>query len=218
MVKKRILETESGIQGELNVQMYDTMQRRLKDKGWIATDQIIKAGINNGIVLEIGPGPGYLGLEWLNKTTGTRLNAIEISPDMIEIANKNAKGYNLSDRATYITGDAQSLPFEDNYFDAVFANGSLHEWSNPEKIFTEIYRVLKKEGKFFITDFRRDLSFLIRWFLYLAAKPKEIRPGLITSLNASYIKDEIKTIIKKSDFKDFSIKTNPMGLVITGKK
>ncbi len=218
MSKKRIPETKNGIQGELNVQIYDTMQRRLRDKGWISTDQIIKAGINNGIALEIGPGPGYLGLEWLKKTAGSRLIAVEISNDMIEIARKNVSEYNLNERAIYVQADAQSLPFENNHFDAVFSTSSLHEWSNPEKIMTEIYRVLKKEGKFFISDFRRDLSFLIRWFLYLAAKPKKIRPGLITSLNAAYTKDEIELIIKKTDFIDFSVKTNPMAMVITGKK
>ena len=70
MLKERIPETKIGIQGEINVQIYDTMQRRLRDKGWMSTDQIIETGINSGIVLEVGPGPGYLGLEWLKKTTG----------------------------------------------------------------------------------------------------------------------------------------------------
>jgi ubiquinone/menaquinone biosynthesis C-methylase UbiE len=218
MLKERIPETKIGIQGEINVQIYDTMQRRLKDKGWLATDQIIETGINSGIVLEVGPGPGYLGLEWLKKTTGTRLNAIEISNDMIDIARKNASEYKLEERVIYIEGDAQSLPFQDNFFDAIFSNGSLHEWSNPEKILSEMYRVLRKEGRIFISDFKRNLSFIIRCFFYLAAKPKAIRPGLFTSLNAAYTKEEIDLIIKKTSFKNYEIKTNPMGLVITGKK
>ena len=69
MPKSRIVETENGIQGELNVQMYDTMQRHLRDRGWIETNALIKSGITKGKALEIGPGPGYLGLEWLKKTT-----------------------------------------------------------------------------------------------------------------------------------------------------
>ena len=32
---------------------------------------------------EIGPGPGYLGLEWLKKTQGTHLTGVDISPGMI---------------------------------------------------------------------------------------------------------------------------------------
>jgi 16S rRNA A1518/A1519 N6-dimethyltransferase RsmA/KsgA/DIM1 with predicted DNA glycosylase/AP lyase activity len=34
----------------------------------LQTNQIIKAGITHGLELEIGPGPGYIGLELLKKT------------------------------------------------------------------------------------------------------------------------------------------------------
>ena len=43
MPKQRILETDQGIQGEFNVQVYDQMQRRLWDKGWIEMKDIIKS-------------------------------------------------------------------------------------------------------------------------------------------------------------------------------
>ena len=68
MVKPRVVETNQGITGDFNVQMYDQMQRHLRDKGFMETHDIIKSGIDSGTVLELGPGPGYLGLEWLKKT------------------------------------------------------------------------------------------------------------------------------------------------------
>ena len=95
MVKPRISETDRGITGEFNTQMYDIMMRNMRDKGWIETNLIIKEGISSGLALEIGPGPGYLGLEWLKKTTGTRLKGLEISDDMIALARKNAIEYGL---------------------------------------------------------------------------------------------------------------------------
>jgi hypothetical protein len=39
----------------------------MRDKGWMETDLILKLGIQHGLALEVGPGPGYLGLEWLKK-------------------------------------------------------------------------------------------------------------------------------------------------------
>ncbi len=42
------------------------MQRSLRDRGWIETKLLIDHGFSKGHALEIGPGPGYLGLEWLN--------------------------------------------------------------------------------------------------------------------------------------------------------
>jgi 16S rRNA A1518/A1519 N6-dimethyltransferase RsmA/KsgA/DIM1 with predicted DNA glycosylase/AP lyase activity len=114
MVKLRISETGRGITGEFNTQMYNIMMRNLRDKGWIETNLIIKEGISSGLALEIGPGPGYLGLEWLKKTTGTRLKALEISDDMIALAKANAIEYGLSDRVEYYQGDAQKCLFRIN--------------------------------------------------------------------------------------------------------
>ena len=92
----------------------------MRDKGWIETDNIIKAGISRGHALEIGPGPGYLGLEWLKKTSQTQLTVLEISQAMIDISRQNAQDYHLdSDRITYVHHTAQVLPFEDNRFDSV---------------------------------------------------------------------------------------------------
>jgi hypothetical protein len=79
VTKARIVETVEGIQDEFAVDVYDRMMRRLRDKGWMETDRILKSGITRGSALEIGPGPGYLGLEWLKKTEGTSLTAVEIS-------------------------------------------------------------------------------------------------------------------------------------------
>ena len=215
MVKPRISETEHGITGEFNTQMYDIMMRNMRDKGWIETNLILKQGISSGLALEIGPGPGYLGLEWLKETTGTRLKGLEISDDMIALAKKNAIEYGLSDRVEYCQGDAQKMPFEDEHFDAVFTNGSLHEWAHPEMIFNEIARVLKPGGKYLISDLRRDMIAPIRWFLWLTVKPKEMRPGLITSINASYTVTEIKAILDRTKLEGWEVSKNVLGIVIS---
>lgn len=218
MTKARIIETESGITGEFNTQMYDTMMRNMRDKGWIETNLILKEGISSGLALEIGPGPGYLGLEWLKKTKGTQLNGLEISGDMIALAKKNANEYGLIDRVEYYQGDAKKMPFENGYFDAVFTNGSLHEWAYPDMIFNEISRVLKPGGRYMISDLRRDMIAPIRWFLWITIKPKEMRPGLTTSINASYTLPEIKAVLTQTTLQGWHVSKNPLGIVISGQK
>ena len=218
MVKPRVVETDQGIQGEFDVRIYDSMMRRMRDKGWIETNLILKAGIRQGLALEVGPGPGYLGLEWLEKTEGTNLKALEISPEMIMIAEKNAKDYGLEARVEYIEGNAQEMLFEDNMFDSIFTNGSLHEWAQPEKVFNEVYRVLKPRGKYCISDLRRDMNPLVKWFMKSVTKPKEIKPGLTSSINASYTVEEIEAILEGSNLKGYQVSKVTMGLIITGEK
>jgi ubiquinone/menaquinone biosynthesis C-methylase UbiE len=218
LVRSRVVETDEGIQDEFTVEVYDEMMRNLRDRGWIETDLILKTGINHGLSLEIGPSPGYLGLEWLKKTEETTIRALEISADMIKMAEKNAREYGLQNRVKYVEGDAQQMPFEDNTFDGVFTNGSLHEWSQPSRIFNEVYRCLKPGGKYLISDMRRDMNPLVKWFLKLMTKPKEIRPGLTSSINASYTVQEIQSILSKTDLKSSNVKKTTMGFIIIGEK
>ncbi len=217
MIKPRVIETDSGIQG-FDVEIFDKLARRLRDKGWQETEMIPKTGINSGMALEVGSGPGYVGLEWLKKTQGTQLKGLDISPDMVEIAKRNAKEYGFEKRVEYIISSADKMPFSNNTFDGVFSTSSLHEWSKPGNVFNEIHRVLKPSGKFCICDLRRDMSPFITFLLKLFIKPKEIKPGFITSINASYTAFEIEQILLKTNLKSFNIKINPTGLSITGEK
>jgi ubiquinone/menaquinone biosynthesis C-methylase UbiE len=216
LVKRRITETDSGITGEFNTRSYDKMMRRMRDRGWLETGLILKEGITSGLALEVGPGPGYLGLEWLKKTAGTRLNGLDISEDMLAIARKNAGEYELSNRVEYIAGDARKMPFEDGYFDAVFTNGSLHEWAHPEEILNEIARVLKPGGKYVICDLRRDMITPIKWFLWVMTGSRGMRAGLITSINAAYTFPEIEIMLNRTNLRGWRVSKNPLGMVISG--
>jgi ubiquinone/menaquinone biosynthesis C-methylase UbiE len=218
MVKPRIVETDQGITGEFNTQAYDQMMRRLRDKGWMETDLIIKEGISSGLALEVGPGPGYLGLEWLKKTQGTTLKGLDISDDMISLAQRNATAYGLTDRVNYVKGDARKMPFDDKHFDAVFSNGSLHEWAHPMEILNEMGRVLKPGGRYVISDLRRDMNPLMKWFLWIMTRPKEMRSGLVSSINASYTLPEVKDLLAKTSLPGWQAGKNFLGIVISGQK
>lgn len=218
MIKPRVVETGKGIQGDFDAGIYDRMMRRMRDKGWLETKKIARAGITQGLALEVGPGPGYLGLEWLKNSTGTSLKAVEISSAMIEIARRNAEEYGFAHRVEYVTGDAGEIAYDDNLFDGVFTNGSLHEWADPKAVFNEIHRVLKPDGRYLVSDLRRDMNPFVKWFMRAVTKPKEIRPGLVSSINASYLVEEIRAILGESDLEGYDIRKAAMGLVITGTK
>jgi ubiquinone/menaquinone biosynthesis C-methylase UbiE len=218
MTKARISETDHGIQGKITVAQYDQMQRSFRNKGWLETKALIESGITQGYALEIGHGPAYLGLEWLKQTENTTLAGLDISPDMHTLAMRNAQEYGLTARANYHLGNCDQLPFEDNGFEAVFSNGSLHEWANPQRAFNEIWRVLKPGGRYFISDLRRDMYGLLRGFLWLSVRPTAMRSGLLTSVGAAYTPKELRDLLKRTRLKTGRVTVNKISLEISGVK
>ncbi|NLD94132.1 MAG: class I SAM-dependent methyltransferase [Fibrobacter sp.] len=114
---------------------------------------------NNSKVLEIGPGPGWAGINLLKKRPDLVLDGIEASNDMIRVASVNAKNEGVGNRCNYKNGFAENMTeLKDATYDLVISRDSLHHWVDPEKVFLEIKRVLKPDGKIFICDSRRDLK------------------------------------------------------------
>ncbi len=218
MTRSRVPETGQGIQGEFLVKDYDEMQRSLRDRGWIETKLLLDHGFLKGQALEVGPGPGYLGLEWLKQTTGTKLTGLDISPDMQALAKHNALSYGLTDRTDYRLGSGERLPFPDASFDFVFTNGSLHEWANPKETFNEIGRVLKPGGRYLVSDLRRDINPLARGFLWLGCRPASMRTGLISSINAAYTPSELPNLLAGTRLAGAKVESQFIGNIIFGTK
>jgi ubiquinone/menaquinone biosynthesis C-methylase UbiE len=217
MNRQRVPETESGIQGVESVEIYDAFAKNMRDRGYLPVKEYIAKGLSGGKALEIGPGPGYVGLEWLRACSGSSLIGLEISLDMIKIAERNAREYDLQDRARYVKGNSMQMPFENDCFDCAFSNGSLHEWQEPALAFAEILRVLKPGGVFCVTDLRRNIGLLVKSFALANARPKGIRSGFMSSLNASYTKPELDEIISDAHIKA-TVEENFMDLSISGLK
>lgn len=216
MTAARIVETNEGIQSEVTAEIFDEFAKGMRDKGWNGVTEMISSGIHGGDILEIGPGPGYVGLELAKQVNPRTFTGCEISPAMIRIAEKNAKEYGIA--ARYVQGNGMNMPLPDVSFDCVISNGSMHEWENPVEVFDEIYRVLRPGGRYCITDMRRDIGFLKRYMIYFSTKPKEIRPGFLSSLNASYTQEEIQKLLDSSKLRGGTVKKDFMGLSITGEK
>ena len=218
MTKPRVMETNEGIQDALDVRVFDRFAQGMRDKGWNNVDTIIAAGIQAGDVLEIGPGPGYVGLEWLKACPEGRLTALEISREMIAMATKNAAEYGFSARVRYVEGNALDMEFPEASFDAIFSNGSLHEWEDPARVFGQIARVLKPGGRVCVADMRRDVNPLLARIICASTKPKEIRPGFWTSLHAAYTKPELEAILLGVPLVDVVVKNDFFGLSASGRK
>ncbi|NIN52830.1 MAG: methyltransferase domain-containing protein [Nitrososphaeria archaeon] len=172
--------------------------RRLADK----TASIVQ----EGRLLEIGPGPGYISIEIAKLLPEMEIIGLDISDTMIEIAEKNAYEDGLSERIVFKKGDASKIPFEDSWFDFVISSGSLHHWKKPIQVFNEIYRVLKQGCRALIFDLRKDAPQEKIKEMENLIDSKIMRWGLRHSFKESYTAQQIEEIIKNTWFTEFEIK------------
>lgn len=110
--------------------------------------QQFNVGLPEQKILDIGTGTGYLARPLAKQ--GSHVVGLDPSDKLLEQAKKLDRENNVS--ISYVTGQAENLPFEDNSFDVVTAGQCWH-WFDSEKAVQEVYRVLKKDGKLIIVHF-----------------------------------------------------------------
>lgn len=104
------------------------------------------------IILDVGCGAGVdVIIAGLSTGVGGEVYGIDLVPEMVNKARKNIESSELSN-CEIRTAGSESIPFDENTFDAVIANGSLYLSPLKEKTFSEIYRVLRPDGHFQFAD------------------------------------------------------------------
>lgn len=106
-------------------------------------------GIRKGICIEIGCGTGPLAVELARRSEFTMIG-LDIDADMKPLYEKTVREAGFADRARFVEGDAQQLPFPDDYADVIVSRGTLTFIPDIGKCLKEVDRVLKPTGVAFL--------------------------------------------------------------------
>jgi ubiquinone/menaquinone biosynthesis C-methylase UbiE len=106
-------------------------------------------GIREGICIDVGCGPGHLDVE-LAKQSNLRIIGLDVDAEAQPLFEKRIREAGLEDRVSFVRGDAQQMPFADDYADLIVSRGTLIFIRDIKKCLQEVDRVLKPTGVAFL--------------------------------------------------------------------
>lgn len=150
---------------ELNASKWDERAKTFDDRRfnyfrWMQRKLVSSLNLKEGQrLLDLGCGTGWA-VHYAASLVHQRgeFYGIDISPKMIEKAEAGSSG--LQNIHFYKRG-ADQLPFDDDFFDFIISSNSFHHYFNPDKVLSEVYRVLKPGGRIYILDPTGD-TFIVR--------------------------------------------------------
>ena len=163
----------------------------------IVTSQFIK----EGRWLDAGSGTGAPACYLASTYPSVNIEGINIVKPQIEKASELATRKNCNDRVKFNYGNAQNIPFSENYFENIYAIESAFHFEDKIKFINESKRVLKQDGQISIADIviRPEFLRLRDWYKVSIAKH-----GLATK--EFYDKDKWVSLFKSAGFNNIYFK------------
>ena len=185
---------------------YDALNHLLSlniDKVWRrkAAKTVTKKQPN--AILDLATGTGDLAIALAKRNPQAHIIGMDISEKMLDTGKAKVAQQMMENQIELGLGDAASLPFEGDSFDAVTVAFGVRNFENLDKSLSEIHRVLKQDGLIVILEFSMPERFPVKQlyrFYFKRVLPKIGRrlskdPGAYT-----YLPESVEHFPKPDDF------------------
>lgn len=113
-------------------------------------------------VLDVATGTADIAIMAAKRYPNISVIGVDISEKMLDMGAHKIARAGLSHRISLQVADSEQLPFADNTFDATISAFGVRNFENLEKGISEMYRVLKPQGKIIILEFSQPTTFPFR--------------------------------------------------------
>ena len=176
----------------------------------------------NTKLIDVASGTGDIAKLFLEKINYKNYVAcLDENQGMLDL---NKKKFQKRTNIDWFCGNAEKLPFKNNYFDYYTISFGIRNVNNIDKALKEAYRVLKPGGRFLCLEFSKieneTLNNLYKTFSKSIPKIGKLVVGksepykyLINSIEKFYSQDEFSSKIKKQEFSNISYRNLNGGIV-----
>ncbi len=174
-------------------------------------------------ILDVATGTGDFAIA-CTKLNPVKIIGIDISEGMMKFGREKLKKLNLDKLIDLKSGDAETVDFPYNSFDAITVGFGVRNFENLEKGLKNLNRVLKPGGKIVILEFSYPRKFPIKqfynfYFTYwtpfigkLFSKDTRAYSYLQESVKAFPNNENFVSVMNKCDFKNPSFQTLSLGV------
>ena len=131
-----------------------------------------KAGnISGKRCLDVGTGTGEIAFHVARTAgAGSTVVGVDITPKMLELAERKEKEMDLPVKIDWRVGDALKLEFEDGSFDLVTSGYMLRNVTDILQAVSEMHRVLAPGGKVVVAELSKPKNAVVRFFYNIDMK------------------------------------------------
>lgn len=158
------------------------------------------ADIKEGeVVIDLGSGGGF-DCFLASKKVGSKgyVIGVDMTPEMLSKSRSLARRHRYNN-IDFRLGEIENLPVADNTADVIISNCVINLSPKKQRVYNEVYRVLKKGGRVAISDI-----VLIKELTEEMKEDEKLYCGWVTGASSV---EELKVYLEKAGFTDINIET-----------
>lgn len=113
--------------------------------------------------LDVAGGTGDIAFRILGRAPGAHVTVLDLTEDMLLEGSARAEAEELSDRLSWLVGDAMALPFAENSFDTYTISFGIRNVTRIHEALSEAYRVLRPGGRLLVLEFSQLPNDALQW-------------------------------------------------------
>ena len=175
-------------------------------------------------LLDVAGGTGDIAFRFLDRAPGATVTVCDMTESMLVEGRQRAEAGRLSDRLSWVTGDAMALPFADASFDRYTISFGIRNVTRIPDALAEAIRVLRPGGRLMVLEFSQlpvpalqraydRYSFnVIPPLGQMVANDRESYQYLVESIRRFPDQDSFATMIRTAGFEMVQYRNLSMGI------